>query len=327
MGLYWGLALRLMEYRRLGRSGVRVSAISIGGWLTFGGSIEDDATASILRTALDKGINFIDLADVYARGKAEESAGRALQGLPRHEYVLSSKVFGAMGDGPNDRGLSRKHIMESCERSLRRLGTDYLDIYFCHREDPETPLEETARAMDDLVRQGKVLYWGTSVWSSPALRRAYDLANHRGWEAPAVEQPRFSLLHRDIEEDVQATAVDLGIGLVVWSPLAGGLLTGKYDDGVPEGSRGAKSDWLSNDLNDENRARLRSFSAVAGDVACSPSQLALAWALEQPGISSVITGATDVAQLEQNLGALEVNLDSDTRSRLDELFPGPTQIA
>ena len=312
-----------MEYRRLGQSGLRVSAISIGGWLTFGGSIEDDATGAILRTAIERGINFIDLADIYARGKAEEAAGRALAGIPRHGMVLSSKVFWPMGDGPNDRGLSRKHIIEACEQSLKRLGTDYLDLYFCHREDPETPLEETARAMDDLIRQGKILYWGTSVWSPTLLRRAHDLADHRGLHAPIVEQPRYSLLHREIEVAVQPMALEVGMGLVVWSPLAGGLLTGKYDAGVPEGSRGSVSEWLSKDLTDENLQRLRAFSALARELGCSPSQLALAWALEQPAISSVITGATKPEQLEENLGALDVKLDGDSRARLEELFAAP----
>ena len=312
-----------MQYRRIGKSGIRVSSVSIGGWLTFGGSIDDAATSGILSAARDAGVNFVDLADVYARGAAEEAAGRALADVPRHELVLSSKVFWPMSDDPNDRGLSRKHVIESCERSLRRLGTDYLDLYFCHREDPETPLEETARAMDDLVRQGKILYWGTSVWSAASLQRAHDVADHRGLDAPIVEQPRYSLLHREIEGAVQPKAAELGMGLVVWSPLAGGLLTGKYDDGVPEGSRGSVSEWLSNDLNDDNLQRLRRFSELARETGCSPSQLALAWALERPAIASVITGATRADQLRENLGALDVQLDEALRSELDSLFPGP----
>jgi voltage-dependent potassium channel beta subunit len=308
-----------MQYRKMGQSGLELSVVAIGGWLTFGGSIDDRATRKILRAALDGGVNFIDLADVYSRGKAEKAARKALRGVERHGLVLSSKVFFRMSDDVNDRGLSRKHIMESCERSLRRLGTDYLD--FCHRSDPTTPLEETARAMDDLVHQGKVLYWGTSMWPAELLRHAHELASAKNLYACRVEQPEYSLMQRRIEADVLSACRDLGLGVVCWSPLAGGALTGKYDDGVPPASRGAKTDWLAERLTEANLARLRELSLLARELGVTPAQLALAWVLRQPGITSVITGATRPEQLTENLGAVEVVLSDEVLARLGALFP------
>ncbi len=310
-----------MNYRKMGRTGLRISSVSIGGWLTFGGSVGAEASSRILRRAVDGGVNFIDLADVYSAGAAEQVAGAAIQGLDRSSLVLSSKVFGRMGDGPNQRGLSRKHIIESCEASLRRIGTDYLDLYFCHRSDPETPLEETVRAMDDLVHQGKVHYWGTSVWAADLLDGAHDLCDRRGFYPPLVEQPQYSLLERGIEASVLPAARRLGMGLVVWSPLAGGLLTGKYDDGLPPGSRGAETEWLKDKLEGDVRPRLRAFSALAREAGITPAQLALAWILRNDAITSVITGATSTAQVESNLQAAEVALDDDMAQRIEALFP------
>jgi len=313
-----------MRYRSLGRCGTKVSCFGLGGWTTFGGSIPDeDETRGILHAAFDAGVNFFDIADVYARGAAERVMGKALAQLPRHELVISSKLFWPMSDDINDRGLSRKHIMESVDASLKRIGTDYLDIYFCHRYDPETPLEETVRAMDDLVRQGKVLYWGTSEWTGRQMREAHALARQHLAYGPQVEQPQYSLLVRDkVETDVHPAAEDLGMGLVVWSPLASGLLTGKYDDGVPEGTRLARIEWLREQLlKDDRIERVRSMKAIADDLGCSRTQLALAWAAAQPGISSVILGATSVAQVTENLGALKVDIDEGVSARLQELFP------
>jgi len=310
-----------MNYRKMGRTGLRISSVSIGGWLTFGGSVGAEASSRILRRAVDGGVNFIDLADVYSAGAAEQVAGAAIQGLDRSSLVLSSKVFGRMGDGPNQRGLSRKHIIESCEASLRRIGTDYLDLYFCHRSDPETPLEETVRAMDDLVHQGKVHYWGTSVWAADLLDGAHDLCDRRGFYPPLVEQPQYSLLERGIEASVLPAARRLGMGLVVWSPLAGGLLTGKYDDGLPPGSRGAETEWLNDKLEGDVRPRLRAFSALAREAGITPAQLALAWILRNDAVTSVITGATSTAQVESNLQAAEVALDDDMAQRIEALFP------
>lgn len=311
-----------MEHRRIGNTGLKVSAVSIGGWLTFGARVDLSASRRILSAAIDRGVDFVDLADVYGEdGAAERTVGEILKGHRRSALVVSSKVFWPTGPGANERGLSRKHIVESCHASLRRLGTDYLDLYFCHREDPETPLEETARAMDDLVHQGKVLYWGTSCWSAGALLKTHAIAGLRNLYAPVVEQPRYSLLERDVERRVMPVARRLGMSLVVWSPLAGGALTGKYDDGVPEGSRGATTKWLDGYLTEANRPKLRRFSAIARELSCTPSQLALAWCLLRPEVASVITGATRPEQLEENLGALEVKVPDEVRRELETLFP------
>ena len=312
-----------MPYRRLGRAGIKVSALSLGGWTTFGSSIDDDdVTKAIIHRAFDAGINFFDIADVYAKGEAERRMGAVLRHLPRHELVLSSKVFWPMSDDINDRGLSRKHIVESVEKSLKRIGTDYLDVYFCHRFDDETPVDETARAMDDLIRQGKILYWGTSEWTGAQLRDVHTLADKRLLDGPIVEQPQYSLMAREkFEGDVLPAAKALGMGLVVWSPLASGVLTGKYDDGIPAGSRLDRIEWLRETfLRDEQREQVKKFGALAAEVGVSRTRLALAWALSRLGVSSVITGASSVEQLEENLGALEVVVDDGLRDQLEALF-------
>ncbi len=309
-----------MNYRRMGRTGLQISSVSIGGWLTFGGSVDASDTRAILRTAVDAGVNFVDLADVYSKGAAESVVGDLLGDYRRSDLVLSSKVFGRMGAGPNDRGLSRKHIIESVEASLKRLKTDYLDLYFCHRQDPDTPLEETVRAMDDLVHQGKVHYWGTSVWPAESLQAAHDLCDRRGYYPPLVEQPPYSLLERSMEADVLPEAARLGMGLVVWSPLAGGLLTGKYNDGVPEGSRGAETKWLDEQLNEATRTKLRVLSSMAEELSLEPSQLALAWVLSRPEITCVITGATRPEHVTANVAAADVELTAEVVAKLDEVF-------
>jgi voltage-dependent potassium channel beta subunit len=315
-----------MKYRSLGQCGLKVSEISIGGWVTIGGTVDEAMGIRILHTAVDGGINFIDLADVYARGESERVSGKFLHeytagaGRDRSDLVISSKVFWPMGDGPNDRGLSRKHIIESCEKSLKRLGTDYLDVYFCHRFDAETPLEETVRAMDDLIRQGKVLYWGTSVWGGEQMRAAHELGYRRNADRPVVEQPCYNLLQRGIEDDVMPTAASLGMGLVVWSPLAQGMLTGKYNDGVPAGSRAAKTAWLQSLLNDANIEKTRRFVSLATEHGTSPEALALRWILRRPEVSSVITGASNPEQVKHNLAAVDYELPEALAARLDQLF-------
>jgi voltage-dependent potassium channel beta subunit len=312
-----------MPYRRLGQAGLKVSALSLGGWTTFGGSIADhDVAAVIIRRAFDAGVNFFDIADVYAKGDAELQMGAVLRHLPRHELVISSKVYWPMSDDVNDKGLSRKHIIASVDNSLKRIGTDHLDIYFCHRFDDDTALEETARAMDHVIRQGKVLYWGTSEWTGAQLRDASAICDRRNLYAPVVEQPQYSLLARaKLEGDVLRQAQSLGMGLVVWSPLASGVLTGKYDDGVPPGSRLEKLGWLREKfLTGESLARVKAFDVVAKDVGTTRSRLALAWALARPGISSVITGATSRVQLDDNLAALSVNTTPELMTRLDQIF-------
>ena len=309
-----------MQYRRLGRHGIQVSELSIGGWITFGGSLDESGTRGVVRESIERGMNFVDLADVYARGNAERVAGEVLRDYTRQDLVLSSKVFWPMSDGINDRGLGRKHIHESIDRSLERLGTDYLDIYFCHRYDSDVALEETVCAMDDLVRRGKILYWGTSVWEADQLRDAHRIGRELLRTGPAVEQPRYNLLDRHIEEAIGPAAVELGMGLVLWSPLAQGMLTGKYDDGVPEGSRAATSNWLSDTLTEENIARCRRFTTLARESGHRPGALALAWLLSREGVSSAITGASSPDQVRENCEALEIVVDADLAGRIEACF-------
>ncbi len=313
-----------MRYRSLGRCGTKVSVFGLGGWTTFGGSVTDEKMVkTILCAAIDAGINFFDIADIYAKGESERFMGKVLRDFPRHTLVLTSKVFWPMSDDINDTGLSRKHIMESVEKSLKRIGTDYLDVYFCHRFDPNTPVEETARAMDDLVRQGKILYWGTSEWSGAQLRQVAAVCDRRNLYMPQVEQPQYNLLTRArFETDVAPVAQDLGMGTVIWSPLASGALTGKYDHGVPADSRLARIDWLKESLLQEDKlARIRAFNDRALSIGASRAQVALAWAATHPAVSSVILGATRVEQLQENLGALRIVLAESTKAEIEALFP------
>ena len=312
-----------MSYRSLGKCGTRVSVLGLGGWTTYGGSIKDDqAIKSIIYAAFEAGVNFFDCADIYAKGESERAMGRVLRDFPRHELVITSKVFWPMSDDVNDRGLSRKHIMESIDKTLRRMELDYLDIYFCHRFDPETPVEETAQAMSDLVRAGKILYWGTSEWTGEQLRQVSQYCDSRFIYRPQVEQPQYSLLAREkFERDVAPTTASLGMGTVVWSPLASGVLTGKYDRGVPPGSRLEQIEWLRDGLLTEAKlSPVRAFAAKAAAWNVSRTKLALAWAMSHSAVSSVILGATSVEQLVENLGALQVKLDSGAKAELDQLF-------
>jgi voltage-dependent potassium channel beta subunit len=312
-----------MAYRPLGKCGTKVSALGLGGWTTFGGSITDEEkTRDIITAAYEAGINFFDIADVYARGEAERMMGRVLSDFPRERLVISSKCYWPMSDDVNDRGLSRKHVRESVEKSLARIGTDYLDLYFCHRYDPETPLDETVRVMDDLVHEGKVLYWGTSEWTGAQIEEAHTIAEKRIAYGPQVEQPQYSLLARTkVERDVAPAAKRRGMGLVVWSPLASGLLTGKYDRGVPPNSRLERIDWLRDQLRtDANVAKVREMKTVADRLGVSRTRLAIAWCLANDAVSSVILGATSVEQLKENLGALQVPIDDQTKKDLHAVF-------
>jgi len=309
-----------MKYRRVGKSGLKVSEISIGAWLTYGGSVESARAEKIIRTAIDRGVNFIDIADIYARGEAEKVVGAAIRNLNRSDLVISSKLFWPMSDSINDRGLSRKHIMESIEKSLKRIGIDYLDIYFCHRWDPETEVEEIIRAMDDLVHQGKLLYWGTSVWSAAQIEQAIGEANRFGGYRPSVEQPRYNMIDRHIEPEILPTCERHGMGLMVWSPLAQGLLTGKYNDGLPSGSRAATTNWLKKDLNAENIEKVRQLSALASELGITVGQLALAWILRLPQISCVLTGATDPKQVDGNMKPTDIRLDGATLERIEAIL-------
>lgn len=313
-----------MKYRRVGDSGLKVSELSLGGWTTFGDSITDpQRTRDLIVLAYENGVNFFDIADSYARGAAERAMGEVFKEFPRHTLVISSKVYWPISEDINDRGLSRKHIMESIDRSLRNIGTDYLDLYFCHRYDVETPVEETARAMDDLIRRGKILYWGTSEWTDAQIQEALDVCDDYGLYRPIVEQPQYNLLHRQrVEETIVPLAEEEGIGLVVWSPLASGLLTGKYDNVTPEDSRLAQKDWLAqNLLKDELRQAVRELKPIADDLGVTRAQLAIAWVLHQPAVASAITGATKISQLEETLKAVEVDLDESVLEHIDELFP------
>lgn len=312
-----------MKYRRLGETGLKVSELSLGGWITFGGSVTDQTIArEIIVTAYESGINYFDIADIYAKGESEKLMGAILKDFPRHSLVISSKLFWPMSDDVNDRGLSRKHIMESIDKSLQRIGTDYLDLYFCHRYDEDTPVEETVRAMDDLIHQGKILYWGTSEWTDEQIQEALEICDDYGLYRPVVEQPQYNLLHRErVEETIIPLAEDEGIGLVVWSPLASGLLTGKYDGAPPDDSRLANIDWLGDQLLKQGLVdAIRQLKPVADDLGISRAQLAIAWTLRQPAVSSAITGATKPEQIKETLKAVEVELDDDVLDQIDEIF-------
>lgn len=314
-----------MLYRRLGRTGMKVSAISLGAWTTYGGSVQDKPLIKdIAAAAIEHGVNFFDNADIYATGAGESFLGEVLEdlGTPRHHLVLSTKVFWPMSDDVNDRGLSRKHVLESIDMSLERMRTDYVDIYFAHRFDPETPMEEIVEAFSDVVRSGRAHYWGTSEWSAAQIAEAHTYAKAHGLVAPVTEQPQYSMLYRErVENEILPTTEAKGIGLVVWSPLAMGMLTGKYDDGVPAGSRFADNDgFRERFLTDANAAKVKALKGVADELGISRAQLALAWTLRQSGVSSVITGATRVEQLLDNVAAADVTLDHATIERIDAIL-------
>jgi voltage-dependent potassium channel beta subunit len=311
-----------MEYRRLGSAGLQVSEVALGAWLTFGESIDEGTARACVEAAVENGVNFFDNADVYARGEAERVMGKVIRdlGLRREDLVISSKVYWPMSDDVNDRGLSRKHVMQSIDGSLQRLGTDYVDIYYCHRFDEETPMEEIVRAMDDLVHQGKVLYWGTSVWSAAQIERATGVARRFNAYPPRVEQPRYNMIDRHVEPEILPTCAAHGIGVTVFSPLAQGLLTGKYNDGVPKGSRAETSEWIKHDLTEENLAKARKLAKVANKLGLEPARLALAWILRRPEISAVITGATRAEHVLSNVGASGVNLDEGTLEEIEGIL-------
>jgi voltage-dependent potassium channel beta subunit len=312
-----------MEYRNVGKSGLKVSALSLGAWLSYGhkGS-EADAMATIHR-AIALGANFIDVADVYAEGRAESMVGKAIAGMKRSDLVISTKAYWPMSDNPNDRGLSRKHLFESIDASLKRLGTDYVDLFFCHRFDPETPLEETIRALDDLIRQGKILYWGTSMWKAEQIDAAHEVAAQLNAYAPIVEQPKYNMLDRDVVEGPLEEAVARhGMGLVTFSPLAQGVLTGKYNDGIPEGSRATTVDeeWFNKGLSQERLDKARALTELAREMGTNPGALAIAWIIRHPHVSSAITGATRPDQVDQNFAALDVTLTDDIAARIDQIL-------
>ena len=301
-----------MQYRRLGKSGLKVSALSLGSWVTFKFQVDDRLAVDLMRTAYDAGVNLFDNAEAYAQGESERIMGRALRklGWGRDTYCVSSKVFWG-GKLPTQKGLSKKHIHDACHAALERLQVDYLDLYFCHRPDLETPIEETVRAMNDLIAQGKVLYWGTSEWSADQIAEAHGVARALSLAGPTMEQPQYSMLVREKVEHEFARLYDtVGLGTTIWSPLASGILTGKYAQGVPKDSRMALPEyqWLRERLESPQGqaqvAKANELAAVARDLGCSLAQLAIAWCLVNPRVSTVILGASKVSQLTENLGAL-----------------------
>ncbi len=312
-----------MKYRHLGKYGVKVSEVSLGSWLTYGGATENETATRCIEKAYDLGINFFDTANVYVRGKSEEVVGRALAAYPRDSYVLATKVYFPMGDGPNDRGLSRKHIFEQCHASLKRLGTDYVDLYQCHRYDTETPLEETLVALDDLARQGKILYAGVSEWSAGQIADAAEFIRSAGLHPLASNQPYYSMLGRNVEKEVIPLCEREGLGQVVFSPLAQGVLTGKYKPGqpLPQESRGAdpsQNMFMGDNLTDVVLTKVEKLGPIAQSAGLSMSQLALAWCLRQKNVSSVIIGASRPEQVEDNAAASGKTLSPDVLAAIDE---------
>jgi voltage-dependent potassium channel beta subunit len=314
-----------MEHRHLGRSGLKVSEIAYGNWLTHGSQVEEDAALACVAAALDEGITTFDTADVYAATKAEEVLGRALHGVRRESLEICTKVFWPTGPGQNDRGLSRKHIVESANSSLRRLQTDYIDLYQAHRYDHETPLEETMRAFDDLVRQGKVLYIGVSEWRAEEIAAALKIADQMGLERIISNQPQYNMIWRVIESEVVPLSQQEGIGQIVWSPIAQGVLTGKYLPGAtpPPGSRATDergSGFITHFLTEEILAKVQQLRPVAEQAGLTLAQLAVAWTLQNPNVSAAIIGATRPEQVRENVRASGVTLSAETMTELDKIL-------
>ncbi|MEU5881636.1 aldo/keto reductase family protein [Spirillospora sp. NPDC047279] len=317
-----------MEFRRLGRSGLQISEIAYGNWLTHGSQVEEDAAVACVQAALDEGITTFDTADVYAGTRAEDVLGRALKGQRREGLEIFTKVYWPTGPGRNDRGLSRKHVFESIHGSLRRLQTDYVDLYQAHRFDHETPLEETLRTFEDLVRQGKVLYVGVSEWRAEEIARALEIADQMGFDRIVSSQPQYSMLWRVIESEVIPLCEKEGIGQIVWSPIAQGVLSGKYKPGrpLPAGTRATDekggADMIKRYLNDDVLTRVQNLEPVAADLGLSMAQLAIAWVLQNPNVSAAIVGASRPEQVRDNVKAAGVKLDADVLARIDDVL-GP----
>ncbi|MCW2887041.1 MAG: aldo/keto reductase [Streptosporangiaceae bacterium] len=314
-----------MEFRHLGRSGIKISEIAYGNWITHGSQVEEDAAHACVRAALEEGITTFDTADAYAGTRAEEVLGRALKGQRREGLEIFSKVYWPTGNGPNDRGLSRKHITESIDGTLRRLQTDYIDLYQAHRFDYETPLEETLKTFDDLVRKGKVLYLGVSEWRAEEIARALEIADEMGFDRIVSNQPQYSMLWRVIESEIVPLCEREGIGQVVWSPIAQGVLTGKYQPGAapPPGSRATDeasgADFIKSLLNDDILTRVQQLRPIAQELGLTMAQLAVAWVLQNPNVSAAIIGASRPEQVRDNVKAAGVKLDAEILKRIDEI--------
>jgi len=315
-----------MNYRRLGASGLKVSELSFGSWVTYGNQLGDDLARECMAAAYDAGVNFFDNAEVYARGQSEIIMGAVLKktGWRRSSYIVSTKFFWGLSDGPNEKStLNRKYLMQAIDGSLARLSLDYVDLVFCHRADPATPIEETVRAMHDMIVAGKALYWGTSEWSAAEIMAAWQIADRHHLHKPVMEQPQYNLFHRDrVEKEYARLYADIGLGTTIWSPLASGLLTGKYNDGIPPGTRGTLKgyEWLAERLTDQGRiAAVKRLEPIAADLGCTLAQMSLAWCLKNPQVSTVITGASRPAQVIENMRALDVvgRLSPDVMARID----------
>ena len=314
-----------MHYRRLGRSGLKISEISLGAWVTFGSQVDEETSIELIQAAYEAGVNFFDNADIYANGQAELVMGKALKNMPREALVLSSKVFWPTMPGPNGRGLSRKHIIESINASLKRFGTDYIDLYFCHRFDPDTPIDEIVFTMDTLVRQGKILYWGTSEWRAWQVSAAFSVATQHHLMPPSMEQPQYNMFHRRrVEMELSSLCKEYGLGLTTWSPLYYGILTGKYNDGIPEGSRASMESmaWIRDRITPERVSIVRELTNLAAEMDITTAQLAIAWLLRRKEVSSVITGATNLKQLQDNLDAAEAveKLNDDMLDKIESIL-------
>jgi voltage-dependent potassium channel beta subunit len=321
-----------MVYRRLGRAGVKVSVLSFGSWVSFRDQLDDDRALACMEAAYEAGVNFFDNAESYAGGESERMMGRVIRklGWPREDYLVSTKFFWGLKDRVNLRDtLNRKYLRQAIDGSLERLGLDFVDLVFCHRADPETPIEETVWAMHDMVASGKALYWGTSEWSADEIRAAWDIADRQQLHKPVMEQPEYNLFRRErVEQEYARLYEDLGLGTTVWSPLASGLLTGKYLDGIPEDSRAALGgyQWLAERVTAEQaNERVRRLAPIAEDLGCTLAQLAIAWCARNPNVSTVITGASRVEQVRENMGALDVLplLTDDVAARIDAALSGP----
>lgn len=316
-----------MEYRKLGKWGVKVSEVALGSWLTYGGSVESQESIKQIHFAFGHGINFLDTANVYAHGRSEEVVGQAVKDLPRDEVFVATKVFFPMGDGPNDRGLSRKHVWQQAHASLRRLQMDYIDLYQCHRWDPEIPMEELVTTMDILTRQGKILYWGVSEWPAEQIQLACDIAKQLNAPPPVSNQPCYNMLQRGIEKEVIPTSWKNGIGQVVFSPLAQGVLTGKYkpNEAPPADSRAASEQGAAflrgrDTMSTNSLEKVERLGQIAKELGLSTAQLALAWILRREEVSSVIIGATKTRQIEENLVATGQKLAPDVLERIEQIL-------
>lgn len=311
-----------MHYNKLGKAGIKISEISFGSWITFAKQLDVNAVKEFMHIAFDHGVNFFDNAEGYAHGESEILMGKAIKDFRREDLVLSTKIFWG-GNGPNDTGLSRKHLLEGTKNALRRLQLDYVDLLFCHRPDVDTPIEETVLAMDYLVRQGYALYWGTSEWSAEQIESAYHIAGQLGCIKPSMEQPKYNMFARDhLEKDYLPLFDRYNMGTTIWSPLASGILSGKYDHGIPSDTRLAKEAWLIPNNFQELVLKVKEISKVADQLSCTTSQLAIAWCLKNPNVSSVITGATKKEQLLENLEAIEMKsaLTPDIMKQIDMIL-------